>query len=126
MSAEDYLKQYPHQSADTIQAIAEYSKKSNFINSPLARTLNVAIFPFRFDTKVATILTKSLGRQPLLTQVAVINGMMKAHTWLNSPEGNAWYAQNKEAISVFKYITPLASLRRCFPVSTTWSRSLTR
>lgn len=114
MDAKDYIAQYPEHVRNTVQAIAEYDKQGNFINSPMAKTLNIAIFPFRFDTKVATILTKSLARQPLLTQVAFVNGLMKAHTWLNSAEGQAWYSQNSEAIAVLGYVSPVLSLSDAF------------
>lgn len=114
MDWRDYVAQYPHQARDTIQMIAEYDRKSSFLNSPLARTLNIAIFPFRFDTKVAMIFGRSLARSDLLTQVAVVNGMFKAHDFLNSPEGKAWYSKNADAIGLFKYITPIASLNEAF------------
>jgi hypothetical protein len=110
MDWRDYITQFPHETADTIQHIAEYDRHSNFLNSPLARTLNIAFFPFRFDVKVAGIFVRSLARTSLLTQVSVINGLFKAHDFLNSPEGQAWYAENSEAIKLFNYITPLAHL----------------
>lgn len=114
MDAQAYMTQYPEQVRDTVQMIAQYDKHSGFLNSPLARTLNVAIFPFRFDAKVVSILGRSMARQPLLTQVAFVNGMMKAHSWLTSPEGQAWYSQNSSAIAVLGYISPVLSLTDAF------------
>lgn len=114
MTVEDYIKAYPQQARDTVQAIAQYSRNYNFLNSPMARTLNVAIFPFRFEAKVAGFMAKALARQPLMTQVAVIHGLMQAHAWLNSPEGIAWYSRNSTAIQLFDYITPLAEMNKVF------------
>lgn len=114
MNWQDYVKNYPQQVRDTVQMIAEYDKRSNLLNSPLMRTLNIAFFPMRFDTKVATIMARGLARSSLMTQVSVINGMMRAHDFLNSPEGQAWYAQNSDIIGLFNYVTPVAKLSEVF------------
>jgi hypothetical protein len=92
----------------------EYDKQSNLLNSPLMKTLNIAFFPLRFETKVATIMAKSLGKTSLLTQVSVLNGLFRAPQFLNSPEGQAWYSRNSDAISFFEYITPTAELNQVF------------
>lgn len=118
MSTEAYVQGFPQQVRDTVQAIAQYDRHGNFINSPLARTLNVAFFPFRFETKVATIFAKSLARQPLMTQVAVLHGIMQAHNWFNSPQGQAWYSQNADALGIIRYITPIAEMNQAFDALT--------
>lgn len=114
MGTRDYIRTYPDQVKDVVQGIAEYPKDGNFINSPLARTLNIAFFPFRFESKVAAATAKGLANTSLMTQTAVIKGLMGAHQYLNSPEGQAWYSQNADAIGIFKYISPLASLNEVF------------
>lgn len=114
METKQYIQTFPEQVRDTVQAIAEYDKHSNFLNSPLARTMNVAFFPFRFETKVAMATAKGLSNTSLLTQVSVIHGLMQAHQWLNSPEGQAWYQTNADAIGIFKYISPLATFNEVF------------
>lgn len=110
MTWKDFIRNYPQETKDTIQRIVEYDRNSQFLNSPLARTLNIAFFPFRFDTKVAILLGEGLSKTSLITQVAVINSLLKAHDWLNTDEGKAWYAKHSTAIGLFNYITPLASL----------------
>jgi hypothetical protein len=114
ISWQDYITKYPQQVRDTTQMIAQYDRNANFLNSPLAKTLNIAFFPFRFDYKVAGIMAKSLGRQDLMTQVSIVNGLIKSNQWMQSPEGQSWYSQNSDAIKVFAYITPLASLNEVF------------
>jgi hypothetical protein len=114
MDYKEYIATYPEQVRNTVQAVAQYDKNANFLNSPLIKTLNVAIFPFRFETKVATVMAKALGQANPVTQVAFIKGLMQAHDYLNSPEGQAWYSQNSEAIGLFKYITPVATLNEVF------------
>jgi hypothetical protein len=114
MDAQTYMSTYPNQVRDTVQMIAEYDRNANFLNSPLMRTLNVAFFPMRFDTKVATIFAKNLGKAAPITQVAVMNGMLKAHDFLNSPQGQAWYQQNADVIGLINYITPMSSMAEVF------------
>ena len=114
VDAETYIREFPQNVRDTIQTIAEYDKNSNLLNSPFMRTLNVAFFPLRFETKVATIMVKSLAKSSLMTQVSVINGLLRANSWLQSPEGMAWYSRNSNAIGFFKYITPMAEMNQVF------------
>ena len=114
MSGADYATKFPQETAHIIQSIAEYDKTGNFLNSPLAKTLNIAFFPFRFDAKVAGFMAKALARQEPMVQVAIVNGLMQSNTWMKSPEGMAWYSQNADAIKLFTYITPLATLNEVF------------
>lgn len=109
-SVEDFVKYFPNDVRNTVQMIAQYDRNSVFLNSAMARTLNLAFFPFRFEYKVASIMARSLGRTNLMTQLAVINGLYKAHDFLNSPEGQAWYSKNSEVIGLFKYFTPVQTL----------------
>lgn len=110
MSVEDFVKNFPDQTRDTVRMILQYDPRSTLLNSPLVRTLNFAFFPFRFNLKVATIMARSLGRTDTLTQFAVIKGMMAGSQFLRSPEGQAWYSQNSDVIGLMKYLTPVATL----------------
>lgn len=114
ITAKEYMALHPDETKNLIQSIAEYSHTSDFLNSPLARTLNIAFFPFRFETKVLQIMGKSLAGASLFTKVAVINGVINAHRFLNSPQGTAWYSANADAIGLFKYISPVAELNQVF------------
>lgn len=110
MNVEDYVKAFPNETADALKAIVQYDRRSNFINSPLARTLNVAFFPFRFNLKVSSIVAQSIGRMSAPVQFAVIKGFFQASTFLKSNEGQAWYSQNAAAIQVFEYFSPLEAI----------------
>lgn len=114
MDWQTYIKENPQQVRDTIQMIAEYDRRGSFINSPLMRTLNIAFFPLRFDVKVAQIMARSLARTSLMTQVSVVNGLLRAHDWLNSPEGQAWYSQNADVIGLLEYVSPFAKMNEVF------------
>jgi hypothetical protein len=46
--------------------------------------------------------------------VAVVNGVMRAHDYLNSAEGKAWYSQNADILGIINYITPVASMAEVF------------
>lgn len=111
LRAEQFIQEYPNQVRDATESILHYNPKANFLNSPLARTLNFAFFPFRFDVKVATYMARTLQRQDLLTQVAVVHGMFQAHAFLTSTEGQIWYSQNSDVIGLLEYFTPVAELK---------------
>jgi hypothetical protein len=110
ISVEDMVKYHNTAVRDTVQMIAQYDRNSVFLNSAMARTLNLAFFPFRFEYKVASIMARSLARTNVMTQLAVINGLYRADKWLNSPEGVAWYSENSKVIQLFKYFTPVQTL----------------
>jgi len=110
LSPTEFMNQYPNESKDAVQAILHYNPKGNFINSPMARTLNMAFFPFRFNVKVAGFMARAISREPTVVQYAILKGTLQAHQFLNSPEGQAWYANNAQVIGLFKYISPVAEL----------------
>lgn len=110
MTVDQFTNAFPQETKDAIQTVLKYDPRSNFLNSPLARTLNFAFFPFRFDLKVTQIMARTLTRQPAIVQFAAIKGMMQAHQYLNSPEGQAWYSENSDVIGLFTYFSPLATV----------------
>lgn len=111
MSVEDFVKAFPGETRDTIQMIAGYDRRSALLNSPLIRTLNFAFFPLRFDIKVAQITAKALAKTSPMTQLAFIKGLYNGSNWLKSPEGQAWYSHNSEAIGLIKYFSPLTTFQ---------------
>ncbi len=105
-----YMQQFPQQVQDATQALLHYDRGNSFLNSPLAKTLNIAFFPFRFNVKVAGYMANFVAKQPPAIQYAVIKGMMNAQSYLKSPQGQAWYATHSDAIDLFKYFSPLETL----------------
>lgn len=95
--------------ADALRVVVQYPRQGG-INSPLARTLNLAFFPTRYNLKVAGLAATSLSKQPPAVQLAVINGLMDAREWLNSNEGIVWQSENQDAIRLFRWITPYGSI----------------
>lgn len=110
LSVEDFVKYNKQNVADTVQMIGQYDRRSEFLNSAMARTLNLAFFPFRFEYKVGSIMARSLAQTSMMTQLAVINGLYRGDKWLNSPEGMAWYSNNSQVIQLLKYFTPIQTL----------------
>lgn len=94
---------------DALRVVVQYPNKSA-LNSSLARTLNLAFFPMRYNLKVTGIAAKALSQQPISVQLATIKGIYDMRDWLNSDEGRAWYADHYEAIGVMQWITPIGSL----------------
>lgn len=104
------IEQYPEKVSDAAAALLHYDHNASFLNSPMARTLNMAIFPFRFNVKVATFTAKFLAKQEPAIQYAAVKGIMNANAYLKSPQGQAWYSQNADAIGLFGYFSPLETI----------------
>lgn len=110
MSTEDYINTHTEDVQNMVDTILHYNPRSSFLNSPLAKTLNIAIFPFRFNVKVGTIMAQTLAKTDPLTQMAVIYGTSQAHAFLSSQEGQLWYSQNSDAIGLLSYFTPIETI----------------
>lgn len=110
MTAEDFINNFPAEARDATTALFHYDPNASFLNSPLARTLNLAFFPFRFEVKVATYMARALMRTSTATKYAVVTGMLDAHKFLDSPAGQAWYSRNSDVIGLLTYFSPVATL----------------
>ena len=105
-----FIDDFPNEVHDTIEMILHYNPNADFLNSPMARTLNMMIFPFRFNVKVGSMIVRTLARTDPLTQMSVLYGGLQAHKFLTSQEGQAWYAQNADVIAMLEYVSPLDTL----------------
>lgn len=110
VDAATFMQQFPARVQDATSALLHYDRTNSFLNSPMAKTLNMAFFPFRFNVKVTSFMANFLAKQPPAIQYAAIKGVMNAQTFLKSPQGQAWYSQNSDAITLFKYFSPLETL----------------
>lgn len=104
MTVEQMVQQYPDELADALRVIVQYPHKGA-LNSPLARTLNVAMFPMRYNLKVATLAAKTVSELPPSVQVAVIRSLYKFSDWLKSEDGIRWQSQYADAIQIFSYFS---------------------
>lgn len=92
-----------------VEIIYGYPKNS-VLSSNLAKSLNVVLFPSRFEAKVLGATAKYLIDQPPITRGVLLNGMVKATQFSNSPEGEKWKQDNSELYGLAKYFSPLDTL----------------
>lgn len=86
--------------------------KGGFLASNLAKSLNVAVFPARFEAKVLGATAQALAKQPPIVQGLVVNGAIKAQNWLQSDQGKQWQSNNAELYGAAKYFTPFDSISK--------------
>jgi len=94
---------------DALRAIVQYPNKG-VLASPLARTMNLAFFPMRYNAKVTMLAAQALAKQPPSIQKAVLHSMFTMKDWMKSNEGISWQSKNADAIALFKWITPINSI----------------
>lgn len=105
----DLMRDNPEQLDDALRIIVQYGR-TGALSSPLARTLNIAFFPMRYNLKVSMLVAEKLVKQPPSIQFAMLQGFLKAREWLKSDEGIQWQADHAEAIQVFKWATPVGNI----------------
>ena len=104
LTVEEMVQQFPDELADALRVIVQYPHKG-ILNSPLARTLNVAMFPMRYNLKVATLAAQTIAKLPPSVQVATIHSLLNFSDWLKSEEGIRWQSENSDVIQIFNYFS---------------------
>ena len=84
--------------------------KGSYFDSPLAKTLNVLVFPSRFDTKVLTVAGKYFAKQSPAVQIGLVKSIASGEQWLKSPDGEKWKKDNAAALNVVNYMVPTESV----------------
>lgn len=105
ITIEQMVQDYPEELADALRVVVQYPTKGA-LNSSLARTLNIAFFPMRYNLKVAGVVAKEIAKLPPTVQTAFIHSMFKGRAWLKSPEGIQWQSDHADAIQLFSYFLP--------------------
>lgn len=103
---ERYINDNFENVVDTMGALVLQGKKKGITDSPLAKTINLAFFPFRYNMKTSKLIADYVGKLDAPTQVALLANYYKADDWLKSDEGINWQSQYAEAIKLFKWISP--------------------
>lgn len=106
---QSYLRDNPDEIGDALRIIVQYPRQG-FLASSMARTMNVAFFPMRYNLKVTKMAADILAKQPPVIQYAFIHSMLNMKDWLKSDEGIRWQSQHTDAIQVFNWITPINSI----------------
>lgn len=117
LALEDMITQSPDELDDAMRVIVQYPNKG-VLASSLARTLNLAFFPMRYNAKVTLLAAKKIAELPPSLQLGMIQGFMKMKDWLQSDEGIRWQSENADAIQVFKWATPIGSIQQFYKVAT--------
>lgn len=110
ISLEKMIAEHPDQIDDALRVIVQYPTKG-ILASPMARTLNLAFFPIRYNTKVTMIAAQALAKQPPAIQKAALHSLFQFSSWLKSDEGIKWQAQYADAIGVLNWVTPINSIQ---------------
>jgi len=113
ITLERMVQEHPDELADALRVIVQYPTKG-VLNSPLARTLNVAFFPMRYNLKVAGIAAQKIAELPPTVQTAVIHSIFKTSDWLKSDEGIKWQAQYADAIKLFQYFSVTGNIQSVY------------
>ncbi len=109
MTIEQLARQHPDDIDDALRVVVQYPR-SGVLASPLARTMNLAFFPMRYNFKVSQLAAQTLAKQPPSIQKAVLHGMFNMRDWLQSEEGIRWQSQHTDAIQILKWVTPVNSI----------------
>lgn len=111
------IRTNPDEIGDALRIIVQYPKEG-ILASPLARTLNIAFFPMRYNAKVTMLAGQVLAKQPPVIQKAVLHGVFQLSDWLKSDEGIRWQREYADALQVFNWVTPVGSLTYMFKLLT--------
>ena len=108
-NVDELLTKHTNDVMDAIRPIVQYPTKGA-INSNLARSLNIAIFPARYNLKVTQLAIKALAKEPPMVQAAVVRAIGNFDAWINTDAGLAWQQDYAQEIAAFKWLTPIGSL----------------
>lgn len=110
ITVQQLAERHTSEMEDALRTVVQYGRKG-VLASPLARTMNLAFFPSRYNAKVTLLAAKVLAKQPPNIQLATIHGLFKMKDWLKSDEGISWQSAHADAIQVFSWATPINSVK---------------
>lgn len=106
---DDLVRNYGDEVGDALRVIVQYPNKGVF-NSSLARTINVAFFPMRYNAKVTKLAAEILSKEPPSVQLAMVSSIFDMKSWLQSDEGIKWQRDHADALQVLSWATPSNSI----------------
>lgn len=109
LTLDEMIAQHRDEVVDALRVVVQYPTHG-FTSTPLARTLNMAFFPMRYNIKVTQVAANLIAKQPPNVQLATVNSIFKMRDWLKSDEGIRWQSTHADAIQVLKWITPINSI----------------
>ena len=115
LSVDEAIRTHGALIEDIVRPIVQYPTKGA-LNSNLAKAMNIAMFPSRYNAKVASIAVKALAQAPPAVQLLTVNKLWEMENWLKSPEGLIWQQEHNTAIQFFKWLTPVGNIQWVFDV----------
>jgi hypothetical protein len=100
-TVENGSKKYKHPEMvqmmrDATQSVFHY--KQGFLTSPLAKTMNLIWFPFRFQAKTAALTARWLGSLSPASRLIVMNNWVHFANWAQTEEGKQWRLRNRNVL----------------------------
>lgn len=111
-----FIKENP-KLMENLRTVVQYPDKG-LTSSNLMKALNLVAFPVRYNLKVTQFALKELGKYHGARQLAVLGGYRNFQNWLKTPEGIKWESDNKEALGVIRYFTPIGSIDSTYKLLT--------
>lgn len=115
LSVDEAIRTHGALIEDIVRPIVQYPTKGA-LNSNLAKAMNIAMFPSRYNAKVASIAVKALAQAPPAVQLLTVNKLWEMENWLKTPEGLIWQQEHNTAIQFFKWLTPVGNIQWVFDV----------
>ena len=105
------------------KTIVQYPDKG-FTSSNMAKMMNLVAFPSRYNLKVTQFAVKQFMKQPAPVQISIIRGLKDFNDFTKTPEGIKWQADNKEALGLLSYFTPIQPIKSVFDTITGKNKSI--
>jgi len=98
---------------DSVEHTFRY--KSGLMTSPLMKTLNIAMFPLRFDTKVLTATAGWIRNMNPIYRTMIMSDLNHWTNFIQTPTGQKWVRDNRTIFqSTLEYILPYETLGMTF------------
>ena len=80
--------------------------KPGFLTSPLIKTMNIIWFPFRFEAKTVSLLSKYVSNLSPASRLVVLNNWVHFANWAGTDEGIEWRRTNRNMFyNILSYVT---------------------
>ena len=89
---------------DTVRSVLTY--QHGFQTSPLAKTMNIVWFPFRFQVKTVQLTSKWLSELSPVSRAVVVNNWVNFANWAGTDDGIEWRKTHQNLLySILAYTT---------------------
>jgi len=110
------LSKFPElrmEAQELISNVFHYGDKG-YLQSPMAKSLNVLAYPSRFSTKVLILTNRWLDSLPPLAQNMMVNQLGQYILWTRTDEAKDFYKKNWRWLDAVKWINPYSHISETF------------